>query len=307
MHFRIKALFFLFVITGLLSFSMPQEKNAAAEKDTSSFSDSTKFVSVNKDSIAAQDSLQLMKKRFDQFKYGDVISLANKLLLKKAPFTRNDIIEIYKLKGISHYSLSEDDAAKKSFIEILRIDTSYTFDSTKISPKIISFYNQVKQDYIQQQKEIEARTVVRIDTVYVPKIKYDIKHETRLKNAVARSLIVPGLGQLYLQSSFKNIAFTVLGSAALVSSVYYFIKTEQDEKAYLIETNPEKIESKYNDYNISYKRRNISLITFGVLWVYSQLDLLFFSDYESSESILSNSSLNYNDFRGLTFNFKYTF
>lgn len=307
MHFRIKALFFSFVIIGLLSFSMPQEKNAVAEKDTSSLTDSTKFVPVNKDSIAAQDSLQLMKKNFDQFKYGDVISVANKLLLKKAPFTKKDIIEIYKLKGISHYSLSEDDAAKKSFIEILRMDTSYTFDSTKISPKIISFYNQVKQDYIQQQKEIEARTVVRIDTVYVPKIKYDIEHETRLKNAVARSLIIPGLGQLYLNSSFKSISLTVLGSAALVSSVYYFIKTEQDERTYLIETNSDKIESKYKDYNISFKRRNISLITFGVLWIYSQLDLLFLSDNETDGSILQNSSVDYNDFRGLTLNFRYVF
>lgn len=307
MRFVIKTLIFSLVITGVLSFSMPQKNNPVAEKDTVMFPDSAKFTSVSKDSIIAQDSLQLMKKKFDQFKYGDVISIANKLLLKKAPFTRNEIIEIYQLKGISHYSLSEDDAAKKSFIEILRIDTSYTFDSTKISPKIISFYNQVKQNYIQQQKEIEARTVVRIDTLYVPKIEYDIEHETRLKNAVAKSLIIPGLGQWYLKSSVKSITLTVLGSAALVSSVYYFIKTEQDEKAYLIETNPDKIESKYNDFNTSYKRRNISLTTFGILWVYSQLDLLFFSDYESENSVLRNSSINYNDFRGLTLNLQYTF
>ena len=250
--------------------------------------------------------LGLMKKKFDLFKYGDVISIANRLLIKKAPLSRANIIEIYKLKGISHYSLSEDDAAKKSFIEILRIDTSYALDSTKVSPKIISFYQQVKENYRQQQKEIEARTVVRIDTVYVPKIEYDVMHERRLKNAIARSLIVPGLGHLYLKTNFKSVFLTILGSASLISSFYFLIKTEKDEKDYIVETNPNLIETKYDQYNRSFMKRNISLITLGVVWVYSQLDLLFFSDDEHGKIILQNTSLNFNHIRGLTFSLYYS-
>ncbi|HEY6906101.1 MAG TPA: hypothetical protein VI230_01450 [Ignavibacteriaceae bacterium] len=291
----------IFVPDSLLS------KDSAAVKDTSLLRDSVTVKPVNKDSAAAQDSLSLMKKKFDQFKYVEVVTMANKLLLKKVPFTKADILGIYKLKGISHYSLSEDDAAKKSFIEILRIDTSYTLDSTKISPKIISFYNQVKQNYIQQQKEIEANTVVRIDTVYVPKIEYDAEHEWKLKNAIARSLIVPGLGHLYLESSFKSVVLTVLGSASLVSSIYYFIRTEDKENKYLVETDPVMIESRYNEYNDSYKKRNISMIAYGVLWLYSQIDLLFFSDNDTSKSVISNSTIGYNDLRGLTLNFRYSF
>ena len=217
MHTTLKAIFF-FLVAGILFFSTAQSdsetvknalfasdtllaKDSGMVKDTLSIKDSVSPKPVNKDSVSAQDSLSSMKKKFDQFKYVDVIAMANKLLLMKVPFSKDDILDIYKLKGISHYSMSEDDAAKKSFIEILRIDTSYTLDSTEISPKIISFYSQVKQNYIQQQKEIEANTVVRIDTVYVSKIEFDIEHERKLKNAVARSLIIPGLGQLYPQLS----------------------------------------------------------------------------------------------------------
>ncbi len=324
MHIIVKALLFI-LMTGILSFSTAQQidttkvknalimsdsvlaKDSATVKNPASIKDSVTLKPVNKDSVSAQDSLSVMKKKFDQFKYVDVIAMANKLLLKKVPFSKADILEIYKLKGISHYSLSEDDAAKKSFIEILRIDTSYTLDSSKISPKIISFYRQVKQNYIQQQKEIEANTVVRIDTVYVSKIEFDIEHERKLKNAVARSLIIPGLGQLYLESNFKSILLTVLGSASLVSSVYYSIKTEDKEKAYLVETDPDMIQSRYNEYNSSYKKRNISLITFGVLWVYSQLDLLFFTDDDTVNTNPKNSALNYDDLRGLTLNFTFSF
>jgi hypothetical protein len=317
MHTTVKVFIIVIAVAAYLSTGLAQVNDSTAVNDSlsapipaadSSFaSDTLKVRAVNQDSLNAQDSLALMKKKFDQFKYGDVISIANQLLLKKTPMTRDEILNIYRLKGISHYSLSEDDAAKKSFIEILRVDTSYTLDSNKVSPKIISFFKQVKTNYIQQQKDIEARTVVRIDTVYVPKVEYDIEHENRLKNAIARSLIVPGLGQLYLDVNFKSVFLTVLGSASLAASIYYFIQTDKKEKAYLIETNPDMIESRYADYNDAYRYRNISLISFGVVWLYSQLDLLFFSEQSTGQKILSNSSLNYNQIRGLTLNMKYSF
>ncbi len=317
MRTTVKVFLFLLAAAGLFFTGWAQVDDSSAVKDSlvvpglaadSVFvSDTLKVQVVNQDSVNVQDSLALMKKRFDLFKYGDVISIANKLLLKRAPLRRDVILDIYKLKGISHYSLSEDDAAKKSFIEIFRIDTSYQLDSTKISPKIISFYTQVREDYIQQQKEIEARTVVRIDTVYVPKVEFDVQQESRFKNAITRSLIVPGLGHLYLDVNFKNVFLTFLGSASLVASVYFWIESDNKEKAYLIETDPKMIDSRYADYNDVYKNRNISLISFGIVWLYSQLDLLFFSETNSGNEILSNSSVNYNDLMGLTLNFKYSF
>jgi len=318
MHTTVKAFLFFLTVAGFFFAVWAQENDSSAISndslivpvsvpDSSFASDTLKVRVVNQDSLNVKDSLALMARQFDQFKYGDVISIANKLLLKKTPLTRNEILNIYKLKGISHYSLSEDDAAKKSFIEILRIDTSYSLDSTRISPKIISFYKGVKANYIQQQKDIEARTVVRIDTLFVPKVEYDVLHESRLKNAIARSLIVPGLGQLYLDVNFKSVFLTVLGSASLAASIYYLIQSEEKEKAYLIETDPKMIESRYADYNDAYKYRNISLISFGVVWIYSQLDLLFFSDENTNNQILRNSSMNYNQLRGLTLNYKYSF
>ena len=313
MYTIVKVILYCLLTAGIPALSLAQQVDSLNDKIHTEFPDSTEIKdssgisAVNKDSVAILDSLSLMTKRFDQFKYADVISIANKLLLKRAPLTREQILDIYKLKGISHYSLSEDDAAKKSFIEILRMDTSYVLDSTKVSPKIISFFKQVKQNYIQQQKEIEARTVVRIDTVYVPRVEYDIEHEDVIKGAIARSLIIPGLGQLYLDFNFKSVVMTVLGSASLASSIYYLINTEHKENAYLIETNPEMISSRYHEFNDSYKKRNISLVTFGVIWIYSQLDLLFFSNNQGGKPILQNSSVGYNVLRGFTFNLKYSF
>ncbi len=314
MHFRIKDFILLLIISGIFSFCLAQKEDSVIAIDSSTVSDTTNIPDtiinkqVNKDSLAAQDSLALMQKKFDQFKYGDVITIANKLLLKKAPFTRKEITNIYKMKGISHYSLSEDDAAKKSFIEMLRIDTSYALDSTKVSPKIITFFRQVKNDYNQQQKDIEARTVVRIDTVFIPKVEYDYERESRLKGAIARSIIIPGLGQLYNDDYVKGIFLTVFSSAAIVSSVYYAVDSNKKEKAYLVETNRNLIESKYSDYNSSYKNRNFSFIAFGLLWIYSQVDLLFMShDENTNNTIIKSSSMKVDELRGLTLSIKYPF
>lgn len=276
--------------------------------DSTSTPDSVNIKKIKTDSMGVPDSLILMQKEFEQFKYGDVISMANRLLLQKYPYTKKDLLDIYKMVGIAHYSLSEDDAAKKSFIEILRIDSTYQFDSTKVSPKIISFYRQVKNDYVEQQKEIEARTVVRIDTIYVPQKEYDYDHMNMIKGAIARSIFVPGLGQFYKEEYFKGILLTVLSSAALVSSVFYIIDTNEKEKAYLVEMNPALIEAKYQDYNSSFKKRNISLIAYGVIWLYSQIDLLFLSDDEpENNNVLKNTSMYYDDYKRLTLSLKYFF
>jgi hypothetical protein len=44
----------------------------------------------------------------------------------------------------------------------------------------------------------------------------------------------------------------------------------------LQERNSNETGEKYNDYNFSYRMRNLAFISFAALWIYSQLDLLFF-------------------------------
>lgn len=330
MHTISKVIVVILFASAILISGIAQTKDSVFVRDSSAVSDSTlipdsvitKKVRVDStflpdsintkkirtDSTVITDSLLFMQKKFEQFKYGDVISMAKRVLMRKYPFTKKELLDIYNMVGIAHYSLSEDDAAKKSFIEILRVDSSYQFDSTKVSPKIISFFKQVKNDYMEQQRQIEARTVVRIDTVFIPRTEYDFEQLSTVKGAFARSLIVPGWGHLYEEKYIKGTILTVLSSAALISSVYYIVDTNEKEKNYLVETNPSLIESKYQDYNSSFKKRNISLIAYGVIWLYSQFDLLILSDSETpGNNILKNTSMFYDDFNGLIFNLKYFF
>ncbi|MEK6553091.1 MAG: hypothetical protein AABZ54_06545, partial [Bacteroidota bacterium] len=57
------------------------------------------------------------------------------------------------------------------------------------------------------------------------------------------------------------------------------------------ESNKLLIQQKYDDYNKSYKIRNVLIISYAVIWLYSQIDLLFFSNGDQdSKSKLSQSN-----------------
>src|SRR5512147_2945846 len=99
MHLISKVILIVFV-SAILSTCIAQSKDtvivkdSTATSDTITISDSTKIHSdsqnvkkVNKDSTGVIDSLLQMQKKFEQFEYGDVISMANRLLLYRFPYS----------------------------------------------------------------------------------------------------------------------------------------------------------------------------------------------------------------------------
>jgi hypothetical protein len=71
---------------------------------------------------------------------------------------------------------------------------------------------------------------------------------------------------------------TSVGAVSLGAAIYYAVDSNTKEKKYLDETDPALIPSLYSKYNTSYKLRNFSLLSFAAVWLYSQIDLLFFSE-----------------------------
>jgi len=222
-----------------------------------------------------KDSLQNLTQKFRDFEYTLVIDDALRLLESKNKFSNPELIEIYRMKGISHYALLDDSEARLSFIEILKIDTAYSLEPSFTSPKIISFFNEVKNEYlISIEGKEEQVTIIKYDTVYVP--TRDLTSEYNLKQALIRSIFLPGTGHLYLNSDLKSWLLTFLSAASIGTGIYFIIDTNEKEKIYLQEANRNETSEKYNDYNFSYRMKNLAFISFAALWIYSQLDLLFF-------------------------------
>ncbi len=223
------------------------------------------------------NTISNLKNQLESFQYNQVIINANELLKNKGKLSDENIIEIYKLKAIAQYSLQEEKSAKESFFNILKIDTTFSLDAATTSPKIISFFDQVKTDYLQVLENENQMIKAKTDTVYVPKVIHSEESNSVIRQAAIRSIILPGWGHLYLGDNLKGTILTSLSLIALGSSIYFIIDSNNKERSYLDASDPTLIQLRYNDYNKSYKMKNISLISLAAVWLYSQIDILFFS------------------------------
>lgn len=261
------------------------------------------LITITSQSFAQQnlDLLSNLRARFEAFQYREVIKGAAAMLNHKYNYNNSQLTEIYRLVGISEFSLLDDTAAKKSFIQILKIDSSYALDSAKTSPKIISFFNQIREEYnhqIVQNKSLGKK----LDTVYT-KNSQSMETSTGIKPVIIRSLIFPGWGQLYNNNKLKGWILTSLGAITISSAVYFIIDSNNKQKKYLNDVNLSTIQNNYNEYNTSYKLKNISIISFIAVWVYSQIDILFFSQNNS----LPLTQLKTNFMNQFQLNFSFSF
>lgn len=239
------------------------------------------------------DIVKKIQYDFENFKYPDVVSLSNQALEHKNIFTPDELIKIYTLQGASYFSLSNNDSARIAFTNLLQIDSTFTPDSSQISPKIISFFNQIKKNYLLISRINEKPLKTEIDSASIKKIKSLELQNSNFRGAQLRSIFLPGWGQLYLGSTAKGILLMTAGLTALGSSIYFIIDSKNKENKYLSETDPGIINSKYNSYNTAYKIRNTLLISYVVIWLYTQIDLLLFSSNSSSiQSIPLTDKLN---------------
>ena len=225
------------------------------------------------------NAVAALRNELESFQYDKVVSDADSILNSKVKIVPEELINIYKIKGIAQYSLSDNEGAKLSFINILKIDSTYNFDSTDTSPKIISFFKGVKNEYAQILRN--QKPLVKIDTVFVPRLINDNNDMDGFKQAMIRSVLIPGWGHLYLNDNVKGTILTALSILTIGSSIYFIIDSNKKERQYLNSVDQAVIQSNYNKYNTSYKLRNISLISFAAVCLYSQIDLFFFSGRNS--------------------------
>lgn len=257
-------------------------------------------------SVTRLDSL---KKDFENFKYIKVIADADSILKRDNNISKKNLLEIYRMKGVSQFSLQGKGKAQKSFIELLKIDSTYSLDSSTTSPKIIDFFNTIKIDFDQVLEKRRQLGLGKTDTVYISKPVSGLEGPENLKQSIIRSAILPGWGQFYNGDKKKGIIIFTIGAISLSSMIYFIIESNVRENKYLNATSLSDITSKYDAYNSSYRLRNISIITFAAVWLYSQLDLIFFHEPKTSlkTSTQTVPSVSYDPAKGIKINFLINF
>jgi hypothetical protein len=229
-------------------------------------------------------SLVDVRNAYEAFDYQRVISISEQLLAHSDTVSGSSRITLFTLNGVAHFVRGEEMPARKSFLEIIKNDSTFALDSVLYSPKIVEFFNQVKKEAQQPAEHPQTLEERKTPKEQAPVISKQIVLHS-FSGIVARSLILPGWGHLVVESSPKGWLLTGAAAATMASGIYYIVKTNSREHDYLNETDRQKIAEKYDDYNSAYKTRNILLGAYAAIWTVAQLDLLFFSHDELSGTL----------------------
>ncbi|MBI1937991.1 MAG: hypothetical protein HYS25_07680 [Ignavibacteriales bacterium] len=235
--------------------------------------------------FAQEGEYEKIKKEYESFGYENVIQLSDNFV-KQDGIADSVLTDVYLMRAVSFYSVGDEISARVSFTEILKINKNYPPNPAEISPKLISIFNEVKTEYM---KSIEPPKV-ESDSLKQILDSPEFLNE-QMRQSILRNIALPGWGQLYKETNAKGFILSAASTANLVGMIYFIINTNKKENDYLNETGKTLIQQKYDDYNQSYKTRNILIFSYAALWIYSQIDLLLSSrsnSIEESSSVANN-------------------
>ena len=223
-------------------------------------------------SFAQEVTFDKVKQQYENFKYDEVIKLSDQLI-EKGNLSDSLAIELQLMRANIFYSAGADSSARNSFENILKIKRNYVPDPDITSPKLIAIFNEVKSDYLRANPDLAAPPDSASNR---EQIKFaDINPQ---RDAVIKNILLPGLGQLHNGNSLKGWIITSASVLNLGSLVYFAVDAGNKQSDYMSETDKNLIRQKYDDYNKAYKIRNALILSYAVIWLYSQIDLLFFPD-----------------------------
>lgn len=231
--------------------------------------------------FAQQVTFNQVKEQYESFEYDKVIQLSS-ALLRQGEITDSLKIEIHLMRVVSFYSLGDEQSTQNSFREILKVDRNFVPDQSRISPRLITIYESVKTEYLKSlTPDGELKDSLQIKPA----------SEISMKGLMLKNVFVPGWGQTSSGNHLKGYLLTAASTINLGAMIYYIFDANKKESAYLNETNKILIPSKYDQFDKSYKTRNALIVSYLVIWLYSQIDLLLFDSSKINNGTLPQNSL----------------
>ena len=201
---------------------------------------------------------------YQSFQYNNVISLCQMVIADSSNRDSTEMIDAYLYQGLAGYALGNMDQAFASFVSLLRYDPDFTMNPSETPPKIIRFFNSIQTEFAKPAPPVPNQNRAT-----------DLTADPGVSNtSLLYSFFLPGSGHIREGQMTKGWILAAASAITLTSTVYYTLDTIDKEKNYLNAVEKVEIDQKYNAYNQSFKRRNISALFFGLVWAYTQVDLI---------------------------------
>jgi len=246
------------------------------------------ILAVSSRTYAQSDSLTVneIRNKFKSFKYAEVVSVTEDFISGRKALSRKKLLEILELRAISFYSLGNIKSSLSTFIKILENDPDFQLNPQTTSPKIIEFFEEIRANF-RQDSVIPQQSSDLEEPKSTTEKENNLNLKDNFNSAVLKSIILPGWGHLTRGSTTKGWVIGALSLGSLSSAIYFTIDTHSKEEAYLNEINRSIIQSRYEEFNAVYKKRNVFIVAYAVVWLYTQIDLLYFTDNSKPPKINS--------------------
>lgn len=244
--------------------------------------------------VAQHSSKKLaeIEQRFRAQEYDTVLQLSDSLLKSGSALEEDNLIRTHEIRAIVYYTRDELQNSLFSFLSILEMNSSHELDPVRTSPKIRSYFEEVRRDFLAKQRLAEQNRSRRQEQIDSLQSAIEDRSFARVRGSMVRSILLPGWGHLHSGQRNKGWMLTALSLGSIGLGTWLSIETASRENDYLNETNPLLIQPKYNSFNDAYQMRNGIYLTFAALWIYSQIDLFYFSS-NSPESTPFKKNLSY--------------
>lgn len=205
--------------------------------------------------------LEAMRSAYRALDYAGAEAAAQHVLAAYQQYTVDELTEVHTTLALVAYARNREDEARRHFEAALSLDGELELDPVLVSPKILAFFE-------------EVRTGARAQADEPVVVERYIRVEDPRRAAALRSMMVPGLGQLYKAERAKGwLLIGAWGGTVAAAGVAHLLRQDA-RRAYLDARDPGVAAARYAVYNRRHKVRNGLVLAAAGVWLYAYLDAL---------------------------------
>lgn len=221
------------------------------------------FIAANIYAQNLNDEINSLEKDFKSFEYKKVLQ-KGRFLLSDTYATHSDSLMIFQYMLSSAYALNDSVQAKNIIFDILKSQPDFALNPKNTSPKIVEFFNFIKNEQIEKPKQVIADSTILLDNKQVNPIPGGV---------LLSGVLFPGSAHIFQGYKKNGFIFSAVTGALLGSTIYYFFSTESNREKYMSAKGQDNYNKLYSNYNSSYKMRNLFSAAYGLWSLYCLYDL----------------------------------
>lgn len=204
-----------------------------------------------------------VRRLYEKLEFDAALTTADDVLKQAEAYSPEDIAGVHTIAALIRMSRNEQEAARIHFESALSADPTLSLDPLLASPKVIAFFNAIKERAAPASDE--AAPTTRYLRVY-----------DRRPSAAMRSMLLPGWGQMYKGHRTRGtVMMTVWGLTAAGTITAHFVRANREDR-YLSETDPLRVADRFSDFDRWHKVRNNLALAAVATWIVSYVDALLF-------------------------------